>query len=307
MIFNEIRKNNLIELKKFLQYGNINIVDNDKKSLLHHAVASGAHDCIIVLLDNFIDVNIKDKYNQTALFEAAIRARIGMLKILIRNKAEVNIQDIYGNTPLFYAIRTNNKAVIDLLCSISNKDFINIKKEDSLFIAIKYNCDNYQRFIQKDNLYNVNYKKDCLLHYACRSNNISFIKRYCTREAVNYKNNNNETVFFYAVKYSNREIVRYMIQFIPCTDILNKHSESLLDVSKSNPYKIDDIMEDYINSLDFIYYKRSNKLIYNYLCYKIIDDNISRVLIAKKDKFDLSLLDYVKYYKDYKNQKLLTK
>lgn len=306
-IFNEIGKNNLIELKKFLQYGNINIVDKNKKSLLHYAVANGAHDCINVLLDNYIDVNLEDENKQTAVFEAAIRARVGMLKILIRNNADINKQDIYGNTPLFYAIRTNNTAVIDLLYSMSKLNTRNLKKEDVLFLAIKYNCDNVERFIINNNVYNLNYKRESILHYACRSNNFAVIKKYCTREVINFKNSNNETVFFYAVKYCNREIVRYMLQFLPCLEIKNKYSETLLDVSKENKYNIKDILKDYINSLDYIYYKKNFSYIYNYLCLKTVDDKLTKTIINKKDVFNLSLLDYVKYYKDHKNHKKLIK
>lgn len=307
VIFQEIAKNNLIELKKFLQYGNINITDEEGKSLLHHAVASAAHDCINVLLDNYIDVNLADNNGQTAIFEAAIRARVGMLKILIRHNALVDIKDIYGNIPLFYAIRTNNTAVIDLLYSLSDINTRNNKLESALFIAIKYNCDNIQRFINDENIFYVTYKNESILHYACKSNNLEFIKKYISRETINFKNSNNETVFFYAVKYSNREVVRYLFEFLPCIDIVNTFQENLLDVVKQNFYDITDIIDEYLNSLDYLYYKKNNNIIYSYLCNNEINDKLTKSIINKKDQFNLSLLDYVKFNKDNKNLKKLIK
>lgn len=305
-IFEYIKNNNLLELKKYLQFGNVNIVDHNNKSLLHYAVDNHSIDCINLLIDNFIDLNIQDNNNQTPLFEAALKGKLGVVKLLVQNDCNVNIQDEYGNIALFYAIQTNNIAIVDLLTIYSDLSIRNFKEENALFIAIKFNYYDIDKFINESSIINSNYQNDSILHYACKYNNIDIIKKYCDRFYINKKNHLNETVFFYAIKYSNREIVRYLINYLPCIDITNKYSEKLIDIYKMSFYKIEDLLENYISSLEFIEYKKINKHIYNYLCNNEIN-NISNILLNKKDSFSLSLVDYIKFNDDKELLKKLIK
>lgn len=299
-----VKNDNLVELKKYLQYNSMNIFDENKRGLLHYATIGRANLCINTLIDFGINVEHKDVLGQTAIFDAAIKGNLGVLKILIRKNCDVNVQDNYGNIPLFYAIKTNNKPVVDLLFDKSSNNIRNNNKEDASLIAIKYNYHNLNKFITTDDICDAN--NDTLLHYAAKYNNLNLVKQFINRYNVNKKNNNNETVFFYAVKYSNRDIVRYLIKYLPVIDIKNKYSESLLEQVKNNHYDITDLIENYISSLEFIYYKQNNAHIYNYLCNDNIFD-ISNVTRNKKDNFSLSLFDYVNYNNDKINLKKLNK
>ncbi len=306
-IFKYVQKNNFLETKRYLQFGDVNVTDSKKRSLLHYAVFYNSFDCINLLLDNFINVNLQDYNGQTALFDAASKGKLGIVKLLIEKEADCNIQDNLGNVPLFYSIKINNCAIVDYLSKLTNLSITNYKKEDALFIAVKYKYFNFNTFILDDNYLKSNYKGENILHYACKYNNISIINKYIERKSVNLKNNDNETVFFYAVKYSTRDIVRKIIQFTPCIEITNKYFEKLIDVSKKNPYNVDDLLKNYKYSLEYIYYKNNNKVIYTYLSTNELPNNHTKQIINKKDNFSLSLLDYIIINNDKEMLKKITK
>lgn len=304
-IFLKVKRNNLVELKKYLEYRSVNIQDENKKNLLHHAVEGKAIDCINVLIENDIDINHRDLIGQSPVFDAAIKGNLGILKILIRNRCDINLQDNYGNIALFYAIKTNNKAVVDVIASVTDLNVVNYKKESVLFKAIKYNYKDIKKFMNDSNC--TNFINDTILHYAVKYNNLELVKHYSNRYNINIKNDNNESVFFYAVRYSNRDIIRYLLSYTPVLDITNKYSEKLLDFVDDNHYLIDDLISNYITSLDYIFYKQNNAHIYKYLCYRKINFPISKILLNKKDNYSLSLLDYIKFYDDKETMKMLEK
>lgn len=304
-IFQEVKENNLVELKKYLQYGNIDVCDKDEKNLLHYAVLGSAIDCATVLVENDIDINKKDVLSQTPLFDAAIKGKVGLVKLLVRNNCDVNIKDNQGNIALFYAIKSNNVPIVDLLLDQTDVSLVDDKQEDALFKAIEYNYSNIEKFYDID--IRCNYIKDTILHKAVKYNNLKVIKQFCNRILVNQKNSNNETVFFYAAKYANREIVIYLLKFLPILDFKNKFSEDIRDACMNNPFDIKDLVENYYHSLNFKDYKLNNKIIYDYLCTNEISDFISKVDQNKKDNFELSLIDYMRRYHDKVNIRKLEK
>ncbi|MFI3211666.1 MAG: ankyrin repeat domain-containing protein, partial [Peptostreptococcaceae bacterium] len=226
-------------------------------------------------------------------------------KILIRNKANANIKDCFGNVALFYAIKTNNQAVVDFLTDNTDLTLVNNKQENALLKSIKFNYHDVEKF--EDGNIHYNHINDSILHYAVKYNNLKLVKKYANRFLINQKNNNDESVFFYAVKFGNRDIVRELLQYLPVVDITNKYSENLIDVSVNNHYEISDLIENYLSSLDFIYYKKNHFHIYKYLCDNIIDKAITNKILNKKDNFSLSLIDYLNFYEDKPNLKMLDK
>lgn len=300
-IFIHVKNNNLFELKKYLQFGNVNITDDNKKSLLHHAVEGKSIDCLNLLIDSYINLNITDDNNQTALFDCCMKGNLGIVKVLINNKIDVNIKDCYGNIALFYAIRTNKASIVDLLLLNSDLNSRNLLGEDALLIAIKYQYHAIDKFLKQESN---NSNNDTIIHYACRYNNFELIKKFSNRLNVLSKNNHNEDVFFIACKYSNREIVRFLLDFMPSVDIKNKYEESLIEVAKLNYFDISDIIENYKNSLEFLDYKKHNKIIYDYISNKNLI-NIDKKNINKKDNFGLSLIEYLNFFEDKVNIKVI--
>ncbi|MFI3329847.1 MAG: ankyrin repeat domain-containing protein [bacterium] len=305
-IFEHVKRNNLFELKKYLQFGDINIINSNSKSLLHYSVEFKAIDCINLLVDNYINLNLKDIKQQTPIFDAAIKGNLGILKLLIKSGCDVNVTDEYGNIPLFYAIKTNNVAIVDLLTIHSDLSIRNNKKEDALFIAIKFKYNNIDKFIN-NNLNIMNYQNETALFYAVKYNNLTLLKEYCNRYLINQKNLNKETLFFYAVKYSSRDVIRFLLEFMPCLDITNRYGETLFEIVKLNCYKIEDLIDNYKYSLEYINYKSNNKIIYNYLSNNEINLPISKIILNKKDNFSLSLIDYLNFYNDKENIKKVAK
>ena len=94
----------------------INIKDEDERTLLMHAVLDTEHDLNMIryLLELGIDVNARDKQNWTALHFACQSQKADIITILLNNNAEINIVDSFGNSPLWRAVM-NGRDNIDLI------------------------------------------------------------------------------------------------------------------------------------------------------------------------------------------------
>ena len=97
-------------------------LDNEGRTALHHAAQNGEVEVIKVLLDRGAEIDALDKDNRTPLHFAATERRTGAVKLLLQRGAKPNIEDRYGSTPLYSAIVGNagmplmgNQDLIDAL------------------------------------------------------------------------------------------------------------------------------------------------------------------------------------------------
>ena len=79
---------------------NINKIDGDGNTLLHHACENQHNDIVKLLLDNDADPNIGDKsFNLTPLHWATEYEDEDMIKLLIYSGANPELPDIHGDKP----------------------------------------------------------------------------------------------------------------------------------------------------------------------------------------------------------------
>jgi ankyrin repeat protein len=79
---------------------NINKIDGDGYTLLHHACENQHNDIVKLLLDNDADPNIGDKsFNLTPLHWATEYEDEDMIKLLIYKGADPELPDIHGDKP----------------------------------------------------------------------------------------------------------------------------------------------------------------------------------------------------------------
>ena len=79
---------------------NINKIDSDGYTLLHHACENQHNDIVKLLLDNDADPNIGDKsFNLTPLHWATEYEDEDMIKLLIYSGANPELPDIHGDKP----------------------------------------------------------------------------------------------------------------------------------------------------------------------------------------------------------------
>lgn len=149
------------DIKKSIQLGSqVNITDNQGRSLLHHAVTNGELTVVKALLNAGADVHLADKdgftalhlaaqYNQeqiaiqliaagaivdardeqkkTPLHWAAYHGHAGMCIILIRETASLQSFDEQGYTPLYYALQQGNLELVKVI-AVSNEHRLNSKR-----------------------------------------------------------------------------------------------------------------------------------------------------------------------------------
>lgn len=102
----------------------VNEVDDDKDTLLHHAAGFGAADCIRLLLAAGADIAARNKSGETPLHIAANCRRIyrkangksaTCVDILLKAGADTTMADSWIGTPLDVALHNNNHPEICLL------------------------------------------------------------------------------------------------------------------------------------------------------------------------------------------------
>lgn len=82
----------------------INLVDNDGRSAVFHAILVNSIDIISVLLKKEAALNIKDFRGWYPLHYAAQNYLPKVVNMLIENGALLEVKDDYGNTPLWRAV-----------------------------------------------------------------------------------------------------------------------------------------------------------------------------------------------------------
>jgi len=119
------RKIELIKL--FMSHGaDINMQNKKGEAILHYALDL-SYEVVELLLQCKANPNIKCNDGYTPLHVITWKNRnnekdvIHIIELFLKYNADINIQDKYGDTSLDYAIKNNNKKIIELLTYNKNK------------------------------------------------------------------------------------------------------------------------------------------------------------------------------------------
>lgn len=104
-------------IKTMLKYDNVNVrcLDDDGRSLLHAASASGQVELVRLLNDKDLDPNALDKQGQTPLHGASRHGKLEVTKVLIELGANPAIKDDFGRTPWTVAWQYGQTQIMDIL------------------------------------------------------------------------------------------------------------------------------------------------------------------------------------------------
>ncbi|ULO07116.1 ankyrin repeat domain-containing protein [Paenibacillus sp. 19GGS1-52] len=104
-IFDAVLTENIQLLQQQLESGeNINIVDEDGRTALIHAVIDNLTEITKFLIERGANVDAQDNLGYTPLHYASQNYLPEVVKQLLDNKANVDVKDSHGNTPLFRAV-----------------------------------------------------------------------------------------------------------------------------------------------------------------------------------------------------------
>jgi ankyrin repeat protein len=89
--------------------------DDDGRTLLHAAAASGSTELATTLLERGASVDALESWRETPLFEAARGESVEMIELLVRFKANVSARNLRGMTPLHAAARIGRSETVEAL------------------------------------------------------------------------------------------------------------------------------------------------------------------------------------------------
>jgi len=183
--------------------GNINVKDNNGKSLLDFAIRNKNKEIVKILLQKGLDINSKDNNGNTALFSAILEGNEEITKFLIQNGADVNSKNNSGQTllPLLIERWSRNKdkdkhppiiKLIDVTLTNKIKEIVKILLQKGLDINSKDNNGNTALFS------------------AILEGNEEITKFLIQNGAdVNSKNNSGQTPLLIALSFRNKDKDKY--------------------------------------------------------------------------------------------------
>ncbi|OUM65276.1 hypothetical protein PIROE2DRAFT_7737 [Piromyces sp. E2] len=230
--------NNKYVIKCLLDSGvNTNVVSKDGKSLLLHASINGCFHLFKYLIENDLVDNIDcvDQNFETPLMHAVRSKKIDLIEYIVENGADVNCTNINDESALNIACygRITRKNLLIVQCLIDHganiNKIYNVKKKSTYLRRREYwrvtpliyaiNRQNFKLVkLLVENGADVNGKDInglTALYYTIFLNKKYInIVEYLLNHGANINeiiNNQNETVLFYAVKYSNETIVKLLV------------------------------------------------------------------------------------------------
>lgn len=104
-------------IRTMLRYDNVNLrcLDDDGRSLLHAASASGQIEIVRLLKEKNLDPNALDKQGQTTLHGASRHGKFEAVKVLLELGANPAIKDNFGRTPSMVAWQYGHTQIMDIL------------------------------------------------------------------------------------------------------------------------------------------------------------------------------------------------
>jgi len=180
--------------------------DIPRKTLIYNLLLKRKYHSVDLLLKKGFTFNQKLPFNAFSL--ALSFAPISLIETFIKHGADVNSRDIYLDRPLDIALRLKRHDVVKLLiknrAKVNDGYFLEIaaahKDIKSLKILINAGCK-------------IDKKRKKLLTLAVRFGDVTLLKELKRAGAkLDYRNRKKETVLTEAVKYNNKEIIKWLLE-----------------------------------------------------------------------------------------------
>ncbi len=181
-------------------------------TVLHYAVFINDQERVKLLIEKGADVNAKDIDSTTLLMAATDNNNMEITKLLVENGADVNAKDRSGDIAIFYAALNGNMEMVQYL--IENGADITITNT-------KWNRNIIHYAARSGNLELVQYlvnqgisvlESNGALHKAVSSGNLELVKWLVAHGADVHGDYFNDSVLLYAVRSSNKDILRYLVE-----------------------------------------------------------------------------------------------
>ena len=195
-----------------LQKGaDVNQVDSDGFTPLHHAIARSNTALVELLLKHGADVHAVNKHGQTALHLAAARSKLQNVELLLKAGAKIETKDKYKHTPLHYAVTSRN---------VQND------------ITVRFLLDN------KADVHARLPNGDTPLHVACKKPRLTIICKELLEKGANLdaKNSAGETPLIASLKAGDPDNVAALVRFGYLLDASDECQKSVAKLAEKKGY-----------------------------------------------------------------------
>ncbi|CAH1397543.1 unnamed protein product [Nezara viridula] len=172
-------------LERFVRHGaEWNILDEQKRNILHLVAISGDKETLKYILDRYrLDINGQDIDLRTPLHMAIINDHHGynnMVGTLLEYGADKNVLDTNQRTPLIYAIENSHYDAKDLLDKFTDLDWSDADNRSIVHLAAMHGCSEVVRKFLKLDLKKVNIDRldvneQTPLHLAAREDHYEIV------------------------------------------------------------------------------------------------------------------------------------
>lgn len=295
-LLNELRSNNFNESKadKIIEHININAVDNDGKSLLHHMCVENRIEPIRWLIKKGIDKELHDYYDESAITLAVKNKSLESFELLLKLGFNADKQNRYGRTAVQDVILLNQPKYYSIIKKYStNINSIDKKGKNILFDAVSTgSMELVEEVLQLDFDKNLLDKegKPALFHLKVLDH-LNLLKIMLSNGVdISTKDKNGNNLLFYVAKgnLENLDMFNYLIEKNINLNEINIHGDSILIELVKTIINLD---KEFLDSLD----KEKNIiLMINKLIELKVDLNIKNndglsalMLAAKSNNYEL--------------------
>ncbi|XP_069056255.1 caskin-2 [Pleurodeles waltl] len=231
-------KNKLLGSTKRL---NVNHLDSDGFSALHHAALSGSSELVSLLLETQAAVDIKDGNGMRPLHYAAWQGKPEPVRLLLRASANVNMASQDGQIPLHLAAQYGHYEVSEtLLQHQSNPCHVNKAKKTPLDLACEFGRLKVVQLLLNSHLCvsllegqakdprDPNYTTP--LHLAAKNGHKEIIRQLLKAGIEINRQTKMGTALHEAALYGKTEVVRLLLENGIDVNIRNTYSQTALDI-----------------------------------------------------------------------------
>lgn len=278
MLLDAVRQQNLEDLEyvldTFYYSANVNFTDANGKSALMYACEGQWYPGIKKLLNAGVNVSFKNDFGQNALMYASKYIDNQTIFSLLVNSGTANIDDTdnLGRSALFYAIENESPIALDvLLKNRANVNKTDLDGNDALIWAVKCKNESAVEKILKSSRVNwsqLDSSGNSAFMNACIDGSLNIVRTILMSNNsfdIYTKTQSGLPILLWLIdKKMSNNILRYVIEFIPYTDLISQTDDFGNDVfyyayKMNNQFVLDLLEEKRINFEEYEELKKARK------------------------------------------------
>lgn len=219
-ILSSIDHDDLALFKNLISNMDVNMTDDDGRSLLHHAI-SNSKDITFELLNQRVNLYHKDDAGWTCLHLAASNGQFAIVELLLDHDSSMKLVDLQTN---------NGQTALHFSCS---KNHVEIARKILSFTSTKYKNENGNNELIMSSVFKTDSQGQTCLHRACSLGHVeivnlilSFIKEKIDAQNdsihnkeislfkyfVNLKDSNGKAAIDLALEENRQDVVNVLIE-----------------------------------------------------------------------------------------------